>query len=112
MSESATSVAWISVNVRPKRWASFTRDIPLDHLVELDVPILVLSGTTDRNQPILQADYTMLEFLRRGKTNLTYEVLPGVDHFLYEVVVENGEEKGISHRDEAFNRVADWIDSH
>jgi len=95
-----------------KRWASFCTDIPLEHLVKLTIPIFVLCGSTDRNTPILQVDYIKLEFLKLKKTNLTYQVMPGVDHFLYEVIVEDGKEKGISHRDEAFNFVVDWIDSN
>lgn len=42
---------------------------------------------------------------------MTYRVLPGCEHSLYEVVVEDGKEKGISHRDEAFGMVVDWIKS-
>jgi hypothetical protein len=95
-----------------KRWASFCNDIPLDHLVKLDIPILFLNGSTDRNTPILEADYVKLEFLRFGKTNLTYRVLPGVDHSFYEVVMEDGKEKGISHRKEAFEMIIDWIESN
>ena len=95
-----------------KRWASFCTDIPLEQLVQLEIPIYLLSGSADRNQPVLQADYIKLEFLRLGKTNLTYCVLPGCEHSLYEVVVEDGKEKGISHRDEAFGMVVDWIESN
>jgi len=95
-----------------KRWGSFCTDIPLDHLVKLDIPIFFLNGSTDRNTPILEADYVKLEFLRLGKTNLTYYVLPGVDHSLYEVIVEDGKEKGISHRKEAFKMIIDWIESN
>jgi len=47
-----------------------------------------------------------------GKTNLTYNVIPGVDHSLYEVIIVDGKEKGVSHRDEAFEMVANWIDSN
>ncbi|MBN2285190.1 MAG: hypothetical protein JXI43_01985 [Tissierellales bacterium] len=95
-----------------KRWGSFCTDIPLDHLVKLDIPILFLNGSADRSTPILQADYIKLEFLRLGKKNLTYKVLPGVEHSLYEVVEENGEEKAISHREEAFKMIIDWIESN
>jgi len=95
-----------------KRWGSFCGDIPLEHLAKLDIPILFLNGSTDRNTPILEADYVKLEFLRLGKTNLTYRVLPGVDHSFYEVVVEDGKEKGISHREEAFKMIIDWIESN
>ncbi|MCJ7811829.1 hypothetical protein MUP95_00730 [bacterium] len=75
-----------------KRWGSFCNFIPLENLVKLDIPIYYINGSIDRSSPILQADYIMLEFLRLGKTNLTYTVLPGVEHSLYEVIVENGEE--------------------
>lgn len=92
-----------------KRWGSFCTDIPLEHLIKLDIPILFLNGSADRSTPILQADYIKLEFLRLGKKNLTYKVLSGVEHSLYEVVEENGEEKAISHRDEAFKMITDWI---
>ena len=95
-----------------KRWGSFCTDIPLDHLVKLDIPIFFLNGSTDRNTPVLEADYVKLEFLRLGKTNLTCKVLPGVDHSLYEVVVEDGKERGISHRNEAFKMIIDWIESN
>jgi len=95
-----------------RRWASFCTDIPLEHLVRLQIPIFCLSASADRNAPILQADYVMLEFLRLGKTNLTYRVLTGCEHWLNEVVVEDGEEKHISRRDEAFEMVADWIMSN
>jgi hypothetical protein len=93
-----------------QRWASFCNDIPLEHLVKLDIPILFLNGSADRNTPILQADYIMLEFIRLGKTNLTYQVFPGVEHSLYEIVEENGKEKAISRRKEAFKKISEWID--
>jgi esterase/lipase len=95
-----------------KRWGSFCNYIPLEQLVKLEIPIYYLNGSIDRNSPVLQADYIMLEFLRLGKTNLTYTVLPGVEHSLYEVLLENGEEKAISRRNEAFKMILDWIESN
>ena len=95
-----------------KRWGSFCTDIPLEHLVKLEIPILLLDGSADRNNPILQSDYVMLEFLRLGKTNLTYHVFPGCDHWFHEVVVEDGKEKHVSHRDEAFQMIFDWLASN
>lgn len=95
-----------------KRWGSFCTDIPLEHLTKLEIPIFFLAASADRNTPVLQSDYVMLEFLRLGKTNLTYSVLPGCEHWLYEVVVEDGKEKQISRREEAFGIVVDWIKSN
>jgi len=74
--------------------------------------IFFLNGSSDRNNPILQADYVMLEFLRLGKNNLTYHVLPGCDHWFYEVVFKDGKEEYVSHRDKAFKMVFDWIASN
>jgi len=95
-----------------KRWSSFCQFIPVDHLVKLDIPILLVNGTADRSSPILQSDYIMLEFIRKGKINLTYHVVPGMGHSLHEVVIEDGEEKAISHRADVFKKVKDWIQSH
>lgn len=95
-----------------KRWGSFCNYIPLEDLVKLEIPIYYLNGSIDRSSPVLQADYIMLEFIRLGKTNLTYTVLPGVEHSLYEVFIEDGQEKAISRRNEAFKMILDWIESN
>jgi len=95
-----------------KRWGSFCSDIPLDHLVELDIPILYLKGTKDRNSSVLHSDYIMLEFCRLGKTNLTYKTMPGVDHWLNEKVLKDGKKDRISRRKEVFDSIADWINEN
>lgn len=94
-----------------QRWGSFCGDIPLEHLVKLEIPILLVSGSSDRNNPILQSDYVMLEFLRLRKTNLTYHVFPGSDHWFNEMVVKDGKEKRVSHRHQAFKMIFDWLES-
>jgi len=95
-----------------KRWGSFCNDIPLDHLVELDIPILYVKGTADRNSSPLHSDYLMLEFIRQGKTNLTYLTLPGVDHWLNETVKKDGKREHISRRKEVFDSIVGWINEN
>jgi esterase/lipase len=95
-----------------KRWGSFCHFIPVDHLVKLDIPILLVNGTADRSSPILQADYIMLEFIRREKTNLTYHVIPGMVHSMRGVIVEDGQEKSVSHRADVFKKIKVWMESH
>ena len=94
-----------------KRWGSFCTDIPLEHLTKMEIPILMLAGSADRNSPILQSDYVMLEFLRLGKTNLTYHVIPGCDHWFNEIVTKDGKQEHVSHRQEAFKIISDWLSS-
>jgi len=95
-----------------KRWGSFCSDIPLNHLVELDIPILYVKGTSDRNSSVLHSDYIMLEFIRLGKTNLTYLTLPGVDHWLNETIKKDGKREHISRRKEVFDSIAGWINEN
>ena len=95
-----------------KRWGSFCSDIPMDHLVELDIPILYVKGTSDRNSSVLHSDYIMLEFLKLGKTNLTYLTLPGVDHWLNETVLKDGKREHISRRKEVLDYIAGWINEN
>ena len=80
--------------------------------MELDIPILYVKGTADRNSSALHSDYIMLEFIRQGKTNLTYLTLPGVDHWLNETVLKDGKRDHISRRKEVFDSIADWINEN
>jgi esterase/lipase len=95
-----------------KRWGSFCHFIPVDHMVNLDIPILLVNGTADRSSPILQSDYIMLEFIRREKTNLTYHVVPGMGHSMRGVVIEDGKEKSVSYRTDVFKKIKEWIQDH
>ena len=92
-----------------KRWGSFCNDIPVDYLTKLEIPILVMQGTLDRSSPCLQGDYLKLEFIRLGKTNLTYKSLPGCDHSFIQVTEVDGEKKRSSKRKEVFDFVTEWI---
>lgn len=64
-----------------QRWASFCNDVPLENMLKLDIPILLVSSGFDENSPITGIDYAEIEFLRQGKENLTYKVYPNCDHW-------------------------------
>lgn len=86
-----------------KRWASFCRDVPMDNMLRLDIPILLISGGKDQNAPIAGLDYVNLEFLRQGKTNLTYRVYPNCNHWFEDEVT------GAYKLDEMMDFVINWI---
>lgn len=88
-----------------KRWASFGLNVPFEKLRELNIPIYMIVGTTDDHSPIYGLDYVKLEFIRLGKTNLTYEPCVGCDHFLN----SNDNGKTISHQ-EYIPKVLKWLD--
>lgn len=72
-----------------KRWASFSSNPPIEALIQVDIPVYVAHGSRDQN-PILSADYAKLEFLKRGKRNITYRAYPGYDHQFNEHIVDDG----------------------
>jgi pimeloyl-ACP methyl ester carboxylesterase len=55
-----------------RRWSSFLWYRPIDDLVEVDIPILILHGALDNNSPVETARYVEAVFADCGKTNLTY----------------------------------------
>jgi len=72
-----------------KRWASFCKDIPLENMRKLDIPILVIANGNDENSPISGLDYIKLDFIRENKTNLTYKVYPNCDHWFIDKKTKN-----------------------
>ena len=62
------------------RWFSYFSRAPIDSLLKLSIPIFVAHGTEDVSVPIESADFIAAEFMRRGKSNLTYRRYPGLDH--------------------------------
>ena len=95
-----------------QRAASFTTVDPLEYLKKLTIPIYVLVGTNDENSPIYGLDYVPLEFLRLNKTNLTYEVCVGCDHFQNREVMVAGEEVTESLGEEYMVKILDWLEEH
>ena len=91
-----------------QKWASFCKTVPLESMLTLDIPILYVAGGRDRNQTILDMDYAKLEFIRKGKTNLTYKVYPNCDHFLQEERTINGNNEKVDRLDEAQQFALDW----
>ncbi len=102
-SPNATDKFWLGHTY--KRWASFCIDIPIENMLKLDIPILVISGGYDENSPITGIDYVNLEFIRKNKTNLTYKVYPNCDHWFNDQIMES------NRKDEMIEYVINWIEN-
>lgn len=91
------------------KWSSFTLNSPLENMLQLDIPILYVAGGNDRHS-ILNMDYAKLEFLRKGKHNLTYKVFPNCDHFFMETQTdESGKKEWIDHLNEVNGFTLKWV---
>lgn len=86
-----------------KRWASFCKDIPLENMLKLNIPILLVSSGLDENSPITGIDYVPLEFIRQDKQNLTYKVYPNCDHRFNDQILET------NRLSEMTNFVINWV---
>ncbi len=95
-----------------KKWSSFSKSTPLENMLLLTIPILYIGGGQDRNQTVMDMDYARLEFLRKGKTNLTYHVYPDSNHFFQESYEEEGQTKWRDRVDEVHAFAVDWIKNH
>lgn len=93
------------------KWSSFSKNTPLENMLRLNIPILYVAGGKDNNQTIIDMDYAKLEFLRKGKNNLTYMVYPDCNHFFQEEIVDAGKTKKIDRIDEVHQVAIDWISS-
>jgi hypothetical protein len=91
-----------------KRWASFCSAVPMEQLEKLNIPIYMIVGTKDENSPIYGLDYVMLDFIRLGKTNLTYDPCVGCDHWL----TSNEDNKMVSHFDEYIGKIMAWLNKN
>ncbi len=92
-----------------QRWASFGSSIPFESLRQLTIPIYLLASSADGSSPIYGLDYVPLEFIRLGKTNLTYQVCVGCDHVLNQKVVVNGKEEVRNLGGEYTDKIIQWI---
>lgn len=94
------------------KWSSFNRTSPLENMLQLSIPILYIAAGKDHNQTILDMDYARLEFIRKGKKNLTYQVYPDADHYFDQDIVENGVARKQRRLDEMNAFVFDWLARH
>ncbi len=95
------------------KWSSFTLTSPIENMLKLDIPILYVAGGADNNQNIINMDYARLEFLRKGKTNLTYKVFPNYDHYFLETKKDSsGKSEWIDHLDEVNQFSINWINQN
>lgn len=92
------------------KWSSFTLQTPLEHMLKLDIPIFYIAGGRDENQTIIDMDYARLEFMRRGKTNLTYKVYPTLDHFFQESTNVKGKTEWVDHISEVHRTAIEWAE--
>lgn len=85
------------------RGASFCAVDNLSMYQKLTIPIFMVVGSADKSSPILGLDYVRLDFLRLGKTNLTYRTCVGCNHGL--TSSENGTE--VNH--DYLPEILEWV---
>ena len=64
------------------RWSSFMFYRPLEDLVQIDIPILMIHGSEDIMSPVESSRFVKEEFEKTGKSNLHYIEYEGKGHDL------------------------------
>ena len=94
------------------RWASFSTETPLENMLKLKVPILLVAGGRDIwNSFVMNSDYAKIEFMSRGKNNLTYKVFPNANHFLQNESLDQGKTTTTDIKPQVFDYIMSWISS-
>lgn len=95
------------------KWYSYSKETPLENMLKLDIPILLVAGGRDvEGSYIANTDYAALEFIRKGKQNLTYKVYPNYDHIYNETTRRFGEEVGLGFKANiVIDEIFKWLDN-
>lgn|GEM_PF-955966 len=80
-----------------KRWSGFLSYRPLNELVKIDIPILVMHGGKDINTPVESSRMIQEEFNNLGKTNLVYIEYKNLNHYFGKKL------------DTILNEIANWL---
>ena len=85
-----------------KRWASFSNFPLMNEMLSLDIPIYLGIASLDRNSTAESSDLIICEFIKSGKTNLTYRHYMNCDHGF---IRNNGD--NLQH--EVSKDIIDWV---
>jgi len=89
------------------RWWSFAEP-PINHLLQLDIPVYVQVASLDESAPIESTYLIPLEFARLKKNNLEYKVCVGCDHGF---TLSNTNGKKTAQWKRIFNEFLQWTES-
>ena len=88
-----------------KRWDSYSFGVTLEDLMRVEIPIFLGIASSDRSAPAIGSDVVVAEFIKAGKSNLTYKNYIGFDHgFMRQ---ENG--NIYNGQAEVLRDIFDWI---
>ncbi len=91
------------------RWSTFCNNIPMESIINSNIPIYMIACSEDNNTTALGTDYIKIESLRKRKSNIHYQVLP-YDHFFNEMIRDESGKivSAKSHIYEVIQGAIDW----
>lgn len=90
-------------------WTSFSENL-IDDLLRLEIPVFLGFGTEDVACEL--CDLIPYEFIRAGKTNLTTQVYPGVEHNFYPLGPDKKPDYTAGKWDQVMRDIFSWIGTH
>lgn len=89
-------------------YVSFS-EAPVNNLLKINIPLFVAIGTADENVPVESAFIIPIEFMKHGKTNLTFKYYKNYDHGFVEMLPNK---KQIDRFDDVTKEFFDWVDKN
>lgn len=89
-------------------YVSFS-EAPIESLLKIDIPLHVAIGTADENVPVESAYSIPIEFMKKGKTNLTFRHYKNYDHGFVEIL-PNGDQ--IDRFDKVTKEFFEWVEKN
>lgn len=91
-----------------RRWYHFSEP-PIENLLKIDKPIFAIIGAADRSVAVEGMYLIPIEFIRKGKDNLSFKVYPNLDHNL-----DSLSQSGVrtSHWNKVFLEFLKWVEEN
>jgi len=89
-----------------KRWFNFSES-SVDNLLKIDIPIFVAVGAKDESVSAESSLLIPINFLKKGKNNLTYKIYPYYDHS-FNKLSNNEKESAKSEWMSVFTEFLNW----
>jgi alpha-beta hydrolase superfamily lysophospholipase len=98
----STSKTWGGPTNTYRWWASILDILPIADMLEMSIPIYLAHGDTDAAFLVESSRRSKSVFVAAGKSNLTYQEYPGLDHHWLNA-------KGQSHQAKVIQDLISWI---
>jgi len=88
----------------------FSYPPPIEYIQKLKIPVLISYGTKDWSAPF--NDFMRADFIRRGKSNVTFQAYVGTEHNFFPLTADNRPNYDIFNWDKVADDWLQWLNKN